>query len=83
MKLVIAEKPELAKDIAGAILRNSKYKGGVMYDDSYTIISAFGHLLKLCSPDEYNSDLKAWRMETLPITFQNWNKVPDKARRNV
>lgn len=80
MKLVIAEKPELAKDIAGAILRNGKYEGGVIYDDSYTIISAFGHLLKLCSPDEYNSDLKAWRMETLPITFQNWKKVPDKSK---
>lgn len=80
MKLVIAEKPELAKDIAGAILRNGKYEGGVMYDDNYTIISAFGHLLELCSPEEYNSELKAWRMETLPITFKNWKKKPDKSK---
>ena len=37
MKLVIAEKPELAKDIARAILHNMQLNDDVMYDDTYTL----------------------------------------------
>lgn len=78
MKLVIAEKPELAKDIASAILVNPQHSDGAMYDSTYAVISAFGHLLKLKSPAEINPDFAKWRLDDLPIAFDNWGKVPDE-----
>lgn len=80
MKLVIAEKPELAKDIAHAILHNVKYNDGVMCDDTYTVISSFGHLFKLYDPEDYDANLKHWSLGTLPITFDNWKRKPDKEK---
>lgn len=80
MKLVIAEKPELAKDIAHAILHNMKYNDGVMYDDTYTVISSFGHLFKLYNPEDYDANLKQWKLDTLPISFDNWKRKPDESK---
>lgn len=82
MKLVIAEKPELAKDIAHAILHNMKYNDGVMYDDTYTVISSFGHLFKLYNPEDYDLNLKQWRLDTLPISFDNWKRKPDEDKKH-
>ena len=80
MILVIAEKPELSKDIAHAILRNMKYSDGVMYDDTYTVISSFGHLFKLYAPQDYDEKLKHFRLDALPISFDNWKRKPDETK---
>lgn len=79
MKLVIAEKPELARDIANAILkgniRNLKY---ALADDTYIVTNVFGHLLKLADPALYDEKYTHWDIEDLPIYFENWKHVPDK-----
>ena len=83
MKLVIAEKPELAKDIASAILHNMQHNDGVMYDDTYTVISSFGHLFELYRPEDYDEKYKHWRLDDLPMVFDNWKRKPqhDKMKR--
>lgn len=66
MKLVIAEKPSVAKDIAsvvGASTLTDKYYEG----NNYIVSWAVGHLLSLKMPEMYNEFYKQWKMEDLPI----------------
>jgi len=64
--LVIAEKPSVGRDIARVL--KCKQKGdGYLYSDEYVISWAIGHLATLKEPDDYNPNLKKWRMNDLPI----------------
>ncbi len=71
-KLVIAEKPSVARDIA-RVLKCDKKGDGFLYNDDYIISWAVGHLVTLCEPEEYDAKYKRWQMETLPI-------IPDKIK---
>lgn len=75
--LIIAEKPELGKAIADAIDGNGKEVRGVIRKQNVIITWAYGHLLRLCEPDEYDAKYKKWKKEDLPICFENWKLVPD------
>ncbi len=75
MKLIIAEKPILARAIASAIEGTATNYGNYTVKGDYTIVAAFGHLLTLKEPEDY--DVKRygrWTLEALPIYFQNWEK---------
>lgn len=75
--LIIAEKPELGRAIAAAIDGDGKEIRGVIRKKNVIITWAYGHLLRLCEPDEYDEKYKKWRKEDLPICFDNWKLVPD------
>ena len=73
MKLIIAEKPSLAKAIRDVVGKE------------YTVTNAFGHILEQAEPDEYTpadvpvnpkTGKKRWRLEDLPILPQTWIKHP-------
>ncbi len=76
MKLVIAEKPELAKDIAKALMDNPiKKEQGYYENEKYTISYSYGHILELVEPEEYDKKYENRKNEELlPIYFQNWKK---------
>lgn len=76
MKLIIAEKPDLAQDIAKAILKDTNKENGIYKNDEYTIVSSYGHLLSLAEPEAYDERYKKWSLEDLPIYFENWKRVP-------
>lgn len=80
--LVIAEKPDLATDIAKAILTQSIEKKPWGYcgvgSREYAIISAFGHLMELEKPENYNPKYKQWSLEDLPMMFPDWKIVPSQ-----
>lgn len=78
MKLVIAEKPDLGRAIAAAILPNGKSKGSYIEGDGMVITWAFGHLFRLKAPEDYDPDLKGWELRDLPIFFKNWGIKPDE-----
>ncbi len=65
-KLIIAEKPSVARDIA-KVLGCKKREDGYLYNDEYIISWAIGHLVTLCEPEEYDEKFKKWNMATLPI----------------
>lgn len=68
-KLIIAEKPNLAKVIISAIGGNPFFKD-YYEDDKYIIISQFGHLLELKSIGDYKKDKerdRKWTLEDLPF----------------
>ncbi|MBE6639961.1 MAG: DNA topoisomerase III [Ruminococcaceae bacterium] len=67
MILIIAEKPSLARNIAGAI-GNSNKKNGYLECGEYLITWAFGHLFSLCDIEEYTpgTEGQRWTMDNLP-----------------
>lgn len=71
MKVCIAEKPSVAKDIAevlGASQRNDGYFEGNGYQVTWT----FGHLCTLKEPHDYKESWKYWKLEDLPIVPPNF-----------
>lgn len=80
--LIIAEKPELAKSIVNAIDGKLNKKEGYFEKGNYIVTWAYGHILRLKTPEEYDEENKNWNMKQLPIYFENWGKIPiDKTRK--
>jgi DNA topoisomerase-3 len=76
--LVIAEKPSVGRDLAGALpgaFKQSKDKTHLEGDD-FIISWAVGHLVGLAAPDEYDPKLKKWRFADLPIVPDKFKLVP-------
>ncbi len=65
-KMIIAEKPSVARDIA-RVLKCSAKGDGYLYNDDYIISWAIGHLVTLCEPEEYDPKYKKWDASLLPI----------------
>jgi len=66
MKLCIAEKPSVAREIAQVIGANEK-KIGYYEGNGYQVSWTFGHFCTLKEPHEYNPSWKAWNLSYLPI----------------
>jgi len=76
-KLIIAEKPEVARAIGVALLNTSSKASLPIVSDAYVITSAAGHILRLSEPEEVSSKWsKPWKLEELPIYIEAWPKVP-------
>lgn len=80
MKLVIAEKPSVARSIA-AVLDADEKKSGYIQGSSYLISWCVGHLVSLAPPEQYDSRYgeSPWKFENLPITPANWQFSLEKA----
>ena len=67
MKLIIAEKPSLARNIVNAIGNMTK-KDGYFENDNYLVTWAFGHLFTLYDIEDYdNIEDRKWKMDNLPF----------------
>ncbi|NRS87764.1 DNA topoisomerase-3 [Flavobacterium sp. 7E] len=64
MKVVIAEKPSVAREIA-LLLGAKEKKEGYLMGNGYQVTWAFGHLVSLAMPDDYG--INGFQRETLPI----------------
>lgn len=69
--LIITEKPSVAQDISRALPETFKRQEGWLEGDSLVISWALGHLLELFMPEDYDTNLDKWSLESLPI-------IPDK-----
>lgn len=66
MKLVVAEKPSVGRDIARVL--GCKQRGqGFLQGEGYVVTWAIGHLVTLVEPDQLDERYKKWRAEDLPI----------------
>ncbi len=70
MKVCIAEKPSVAKEIA-EVLGAKQRKDGYFEGNGYQVTWSFGHLCELKEPHEYDSAYRQWNLNMLPI-------LPDK-----
>lgn len=86
MKLVIAEKPMLARDIARAICGKqvSETARLPISGNGYTVIACAGHLLELVEPDAVNPAWgKPWSLDVLPIQIDDWAKEPTEDKKDL
>jgi len=65
-KVIIAEKPSVAKNIAEALKIKTR-KDGYFQGEGYYITWAFGHLLQLYDAKDYDESMKGWRFEKFPF----------------
>ena len=80
MKVVLAEKPSVARDIA-AVLGATNKKEGYLEGNGWIVTYAFGHLVQIAEPEAMNPAWgKPWRIEQLPMIPVEWTyRVGDKA----
>ena len=77
MKLCIAEKPSVAKDLAEILGARTK-RDGYFEGNGYCVSWTFGHLCSLKDPEDYNPNWKYWKLEDLPIIPQQFGiKIKD------
>jgi Topoisomerase IA len=65
-KVIIAEKPSVAKNIADAYKIKTR-RDGYFEGNGYYITWAFGHLLQLFDAKDYDENMKGWRFEKFPF----------------
>lgn len=71
MKLVITEKPSVAKSIS-AVLGADKRRDGYCEGGNYLVSWCFGHLAELASAEVYDEAYAKWSREQLPIIPESW-----------
>src|SRR5947209_15986328 len=66
MRVVLAEKPSVARELA-SFLRATARGDGYFEGQGYQVSWALGHLATLKEPEDYDPVLRRWSLETLPI----------------
>ena len=80
-QLVIAEKPSVARSIAGVIGADKK-QDGYMVGNGYLVSWCIGHLVSLADAGTYDERFKKWRYDDLPILPQEWQYIiPDDKKK--
>ncbi len=74
MKLIITEKPSVARDIARVLKVSTKHQGYIE-GNGYVITWALGHLIELCQPDAYHEQYQKWTFTDLPIIPETFKKA--------
>lgn len=83
-KLVIAEKPSVAKGIAH-VLKATQKENGYISGNDYIVSWCYGHLVSLYLPNDYgNNWADRWNFEQLPMLPEKWSfKVKKDCREQV
>ena len=81
MKVVLTEKPSVARDIAAVVGAKNK-KDGYYEGNGFVVTYAFGHLVTLAEPEEMNAAwAPPWRLNQLPMLPEEWKyRVVDKTK---
>ncbi|WP_299228139.1 type IA DNA topoisomerase [uncultured Psychroserpens sp.] len=66
MKVCIAEKPSVAREIAQVLGANMK-RDGYYEGNGYAVTYTFGHLCTLMEPNDYKPYWKSWDLNNLPM----------------
>ncbi|AFC30131.1 putative DNA topoisomerase III [Paenibacillus mucilaginosus 3016] len=75
--LIIAEKPDMGRNIAAAIDPKAKNQRTYIEGEQYIITWAIGHLIGLAEPDAYDDRYKKWNLGDLPIIPEQFKLVPN------
>ena len=76
MRLIIAEKPSLARAIAEALPGRSSKRDGYIDAGDTRVTWCIGHLLEQAPPDDYDERFKRWSLDHLPIIPEQWKLKP-------
>ncbi|WP_275316777.1 type IA DNA topoisomerase [Tenacibaculum bernardetii] len=72
MKVCIAEKPSVAREIANILGANTK-RDGYFEGNGYAVTYTFGHLCTLLEPKDYKPHWKSWDLNNLPMLPERFN----------
>jgi len=72
MKVCIAEKPSVAREIAKILKANTK-RDGYFEGNGYAVTYTFGHLCTLFEPNDYKPYWKKWDLNNLPMLPEKFN----------
>ncbi len=75
--LIIAEKPDMGRNIAAAIEPKAKNHRSYLEGEQYIITWAIGHLIGLAEPEAYDDRYKRWNINDLPIIPEEFKLVPN------
>jgi DNA topoisomerase-3 len=75
--LIIAEKPDMGRNIAAAIEPKAVNKRTYLEGERYIITWAIGHLISLAEPDKYDDKYKKWNLNDLPIIPEQFKLIPN------
>ena len=75
MKVFIAEKPSMARELAKCLPDPKKRENGYIRTGGGIVTWAYGHVLQQAEPDAYNESYKTWRTEDLPIIPETWKLI--------
>lgn len=75
--LVIAEKPDMGRNIAAVIEPRAKNNRTYLEGEHYIITWAIGHLVGLAEPDAYDPKYKRWNLRDLPIIPEQFKIIPN------
>ena len=67
MKLLITEKPSVAREFAKVLNVSTQNKGSYLESNDWIITWCVGHLVTMSYPEKYDEKLKQWRLDTLPF----------------
>lgn len=89
MRLFIAEKPSVAKAIAGVLGKTGQGDGFILCGND-VVVACFGHMFGQAEPDKYLPDdiprnrkgKKVWREQDLPIVPAKWVIEPKSEARD-
>ncbi len=70
-KLIITEKPSVARDFARVLGVNGR-QNGYIENEEYVISWCVGHLVEMLYPEAYDEKYKKWRVEDLPFLPENY-----------
>ena len=73
--VILAEKPSVARDLAG-VLGQFRKGDGYLENNRYIVTWAIGHLATLANPEDYDQSLKKWDLSNLPILPDNFKLKP-------
>ena len=80
MKLVITEKPSVARSIA-AVIGATEKQTGYWQGGGYLVSWCIGHLVSFAEAGQYDEKYCKWKYEDLPILPQPWQFiVPDEKK---
>ena len=66
-KILITEKPSVAREFAKVLGINGANKNGYLESEEWIITWCVGHLVTMSYPEKYDEKLKFWRLDTLPF----------------
>jgi DNA topoisomerase-3 len=75
MRLIIAEKPSAARDIAFVLRARAKGKGYIEGDD-VVVTWCVGHVAELAEPSHYHPEWSTWSLEHLPMMPEHFELTP-------
>ncbi|WP_461215243.1 DNA topoisomerase 3 [Lacticaseibacillus sp. GG6-2] len=80
MKLVLAEKPSVGKELA-RVMKATEKRNGYYEGNGYIVTWSLGHLLTLKMPEQYHKEWAEWTFNTLPMIPEKLEITPLKETR--